>query len=147
MVFRSRLINREGDWTDSARTAGGVSRLSKLCDAYADKSLFQHGRYLCEMSSRKMCKEGHASTSFALGAIAKDVVKSRSDTVGLFVWHAKKGQNCTHQNSNIGSRVHFEAPSLNKPTVSLVVCTEPHLYLQDDRPIVRLLHYFKAHLI
>jgi hypothetical protein len=28
----------------------------------------------------------------------------------------------------------------------LVVCTEPHLYLHD-RPIVRLLHYFEAHLI
>src|SRR5215204_2398517 len=36
---------------------------------------------------------------------------------------------------------------MNKPTVSSVVCTEPHLYLQDDRPIVRLLHYFEAHLI
>src|SRR5215207_6955050 len=28
----------------------------------------------------------------------------------------------------------------------LVVCTEPHLYLQD-RSIVGLLHYFEAHLI
>jgi hypothetical protein len=37
---------------------------------YADKSLFQHGRYLREMSSRKMYKEGHAPTSLALGALA-----------------------------------------------------------------------------
>ena len=29
----------------------------------------------------------------------------------------------------------------------LVFCTKPYLYLQDDRPIVRLLHYFEAHLI
>jgi hypothetical protein len=46
------------------------------------------------------------------------VVKSENDTVGLFVWHAEKGRNCIHQNSKIGSRTHFEAPSLNKPTVS-----------------------------
>src|SRR5215211_854719 len=53
----------------------------------------------------------------------------QSDTVGLFVWHAEKGRNCIHQNSKIGSRTlvpgpkigsrtHFEAPLLNKPTVS-----------------------------
>src|SRR5919112_1136611 len=29
----------------------------------------------------------------------------------------------------------------------LVICTEPHLYLQDNWPIVGLLHYFEAHLI
>jgi hypothetical protein len=44
-------------------------------------------------------------------------VVSVKDTVGLFVWHAEKGQNGIHQNSKIGSRTHFEAPSLNKPTV------------------------------
>jgi hypothetical protein len=43
-------------------------------------------------------------------------------TVGLFVWHAEKVQNGIHQNSKIGSRTHFEAPSLNKPTVSVKFC-------------------------
>ena len=47
------------------------------------------------------------------------IVHEITDTVGLFVWHAEKGRNCIHQNSKIGSRTHFEAPSLNKPTVSL----------------------------
>ena len=46
-------------------------------------------------------------------------LQNLQDTVGLFVWHAEKGQKCIHQNSKIGSRTHFEAPSLNKPTVSL----------------------------
>src|SRR5918995_6891771 len=46
--------------------------------------------------------------------------------------------------SENGRSATFEEGRTLKPSV---VCTEPHLYLQDDRPIVRLLHYFEAHLI
>jgi hypothetical protein len=45
-----------------------------------------------------------------LGQLVRARVESLQDTVGLFVWHAEKGQNCIHQNSKIGSRTHFEAP-------------------------------------
>jgi len=59
-------------------------------------------------------------------------IKSRIDTVGLFVWHAEKGRNCIHQNSKIGSRTHFEAPLLNKPTVSRIFCN----FLQDGYSLI-----------
>ena len=62
-------------------------------------------------------------------------VKSRCDTVGLFVWHDEKGQNCIHQNSKIGSRTHFEAPSLNKPTVSFADTTSSGCVLSNSLSI------------
>jgi hypothetical protein len=65
---------------------------------------------LLVISSRRIRSREFRIASLLSRRSWKDV-KSRSDTVGLFVWHAEKGRSCNHQNSKIGSRTHLRLPN------------------------------------